>query len=90
MTSNAVESFNAWIIEKREMHIIQMIDSIKIGISDWFVERRNEAKGWTGALVSTKEDMWNFLSGTSRTWFVSECPGGVYEVLSTSSVTVNL
>ncbi|KAL8508945.1 hypothetical protein ACS0TY_016224 [Phlomoides rotata] len=67
-----------------------MIDTIRKGISSWFVARRKSSQTWTGALCPTKEESWNRLSDIGRSWLVVECTGGYFEVSSIPSVNVNL
>ncbi|KAL8467225.1 hypothetical protein ACS0TY_036084 [Phlomoides rotata] len=90
MTSNAIESFNSLIQESRTLPITHMIDTIRKGISAWFVARRKHSQTWTGALCPTKEETWNLLSDICRSWLVVECTASDFEVSSIPSVTVNL
>ncbi|KAL8506714.1 hypothetical protein ACS0TY_017565 [Phlomoides rotata] len=70
MTSNAIESFNAWIQEARAFPITHMIDSIRKGISSWFVARRKASETWTGALCPTKEKFRHLLSDVGHSWLI--------------------
>ena len=42
-TSNIVESFNAWILEAREQPVLQMMETIRRQLMNWFVERKKKA-----------------------------------------------
>lgn len=90
LTSNAAESFNAWILDARSLPITYIVDMIRTQLMKWFVERRRESNKWNGALTERMEAKWNLDRSAASTWKILTCIEGVeFEVLSEPSTTVS-
>lgn len=90
MSSNAAESFNAWIMDVRELPITHMVDSIRLKLMEWFSKRRERGRSWNGILCPKMLKKLNIGIHDARTFSVKKSSDSVYEVLSVASASVDI
>lgn len=90
MSSNAAESFNAWIMDVRDLHITHMVDTIRLKLMKWFSERRERGRSWNGILCPNMLKKLNICIRDGRTFSVKKSSDSIYEVLSVVSTSVDI
>ncbi|XP_058192043.1 uncharacterized protein LOC131309420 [Rhododendron vialii] len=79
MTSNVVESFNAWIEGERHLPITILVDELRKKIMNLMSERREEISKWGCQICPEMDKRMRASFNESRTWVVSAAGDGVYE-----------
>ena len=90
MNSNAVESFNSWIMKARHLPITSMVDTIRCQIMNQMGTRMITAGTWNGIVCPEMDSRLQVAFAESRAWTVSVSNNDVYEVNSNPSVSVDI
>lgn len=90
MYSNVAESFNAWILEARNLPIHVMVDHIRIQIMDLSYRRRNVCVAWETKLCPSIDARMRKMMEQSRGIHVNCSDGIVFEVCTRPSCVVNM
>lgn len=80
--SSNIEEFNQWILEARELPIVQVIERIHSKLISEFEERRAESSTWTSMLAPTAEKRLLEAMEHSSTYQVLRSDEVEFEVLS--------
>ncbi|XP_038702601.1 uncharacterized protein LOC119999156 [Tripterygium wilfordii] len=82
MYSNAAESFNAWILDCRDLPITQMVDKIRVKLMDWFYERNTESGSWSRVLCPKMVEKLQKYVDECRPWIIHRASDSKFEVVS--------
>ncbi|CAN6458751.1 unnamed protein product [Victoria cruziana] len=83
LTSNMVEQFNSWVLEARDLPIVQLIEHIHQGLINRFQKRREQAMTWTSMFVPSIEKRLSETLSYARRCQVFQANEVEFEVLST-------
>ncbi|KAL2479640.1 SWIM-type domain-containing protein [Abeliophyllum distichum] len=90
MSSNAAESFNAWIVDCRSLPITRMVDMLRIKLMNMFVTRRTNSGKWTGVVCPKMIEKLQGYADESRSWNIKRSFDTIFEVFSDPSVCVDI
>lgn len=90
MSSNLAESFNAWIVYDRELHVYQMLDRLWIKMMVKYATRRRSTAKWNTYLCPQIEKKLQTYIETGKHWDVSRSTECVLEVHAEYSFVVDL
>ncbi|KAL2462165.1 MuDR family transposase [Abeliophyllum distichum] len=90
MSSNAAESFNAWIVDCRRLPITRMVDNMRIKLMNMFVTRRTDSGEWTGVVCPKMIEKLQGYTDESRSWNIKRSSDTIFEVFSDPSVCVDI
>ncbi|KAG5529163.1 hypothetical protein RHGRI_029744 [Rhododendron griersonianum] len=82
MTSNAVESFNNWILEARKLPVLKCVDTIRVQIMTQMCERKQLSRKLNGVLCPEYDAKLREFFNKGRTWTVFGSSDEVFEVSS--------
>ncbi|KAK1258013.1 hypothetical protein QJS04_geneDACA012721 [Acorus gramineus] len=66
MYSNCAESFNSWILEARNLPIVQMVDHIRVQMMEMMYRRHNESSNWETFLCPSIMEKLQKIQADSR------------------------
>ncbi|KAK1257191.1 hypothetical protein QJS04_geneDACA014731 [Acorus gramineus] len=66
MYANCAESFNSWILEARNLPIVQMVDHICVQMMEMMYRRRNESSNWETFLCPSIMEKLQKIQANSR------------------------
>ncbi|KAK1314044.1 hypothetical protein QJS10_CPA06g01165 [Acorus calamus] len=90
MYSNCAESFNSWILEARNLPIVQMVDHIRVQMMELLYQRRIESSNWKTFLCPSIMEKLQKIHADSRGLQV-RCSDEVhFEVRGRRNEAVNL
>ena len=91
MSSNAAESFNAWIAKARHLPITNLVDDIRLKIMKQMSKRRKEGSVWNNEGICPEMNRrLEMAFNTGRTWTISTSSEYVFQVNAEKTVTVDL
>ncbi|XP_031482489.1 uncharacterized protein LOC116252399 [Nymphaea colorata] len=83
LTSNMVEQFNSWVLEARDLPIVQLIEHIHQGLINRFQKRLDLAMTWASMFVPSIEKRLSETLSYARRCQVFQANEVEFEVLST-------
>jgi hypothetical protein len=86
ITSNIIESLNAWLLEARNKPILVMVEQIRQQLMQWFNQRRDVDQNTQGLLVSTAAAKIQSLMLRARRYRLIKATDDVYEIYSTPTM----
>lgn len=90
MSSNAIESFNNWILDARKLPILQCVEQIRLQIMRQMCERKQSAKKWCSVLCPEMDIKWRDRFDKGKTWSVFGSTDEIFEVGSFPAVVVDI
>ncbi|KAL3621037.1 hypothetical protein CASFOL_035949 [Castilleja foliolosa] len=81
LSSNAYE-FNQWIIESRELPVVQVVEQIHVKLISEFEERRSKSKSWFSVLAPNAEKLMIDSMSRASTYQVLQSDEVEFEVIS--------
>ncbi|XP_058214882.1 uncharacterized protein LOC131326208 [Rhododendron vialii] len=90
MTSNAVESFNNWIVEARKLPVLKCVDTIRVQIMTQMCERKQLSRKLNSVLCPEYDAKLREFFNKGRTWTVFGSSDEVFEVSSLPAVVVDI
>jgi hypothetical protein len=88
LTSNVAESINAWILEAKELPILDMFEKIRWQLMKWFSERREASSTMTGPLVPRVANLISANVRKARRYQVLKASHTEFECVSSNGTNI--
>lgn len=91
LTSNIAEVLNSWILDAREQPVLNMMESIRQQLMDWFQKRQEAALQQNGIVISKVQAIVEKVKDDAQRYHVIPTNDIIFEYLSeNTSYIINL
>ncbi|XP_028059055.1 uncharacterized protein LOC114262839 [Camellia sinensis] len=90
MCTNAAESFNSWIRDKRHLFLTNLIDAIWVKLMEQFSKMREVGNKWNRIVCPFAEKKLEEAFNDTKTWIGKKCSDDIHEIQLDHSVMVDI
>ncbi|KAL7260078.1 hypothetical protein ACSBR1_005859 [Camellia fascicularis] len=90
MCTNAAESFNSWIRDKRHLFSTNLVDAIRVKLMEQFSKRREVGNKWNCIICPFAEKKLEEACNDTKAWIVKKYSDDIYEIQLDHSVMVDI
>ncbi|XP_028067897.1 uncharacterized protein LOC114270574 [Camellia sinensis] len=78
MCTNAAESFNSWIRDKRHLFSTNLVDAIRVKLMEQFSKRREVGNKWNRIVCPFAEKKLEEAFNDTKAWIVKKCSDDIH------------